>query len=280
VASEAIGSHNHQMSALPPEESGLEICVTYSPGVAVVPPSHEEGTAKGGKLGSGLLDVVEQLTSWFPSPDPSPETRVPSETTGPIGVFLVDDNESMRATLRTVIDHQADMSVVGESATVAGAIEGIVDSRPDVAILDLQLPDGSGIEIGRQIEDRCPQVTRVLLTGAMMDEALVAATLAGAAGYLSKPTSGASLLGVIREVSSGRQLIEHSTAVNVMERLRHRSSLGVDRAEVSPLQHSVIELVTKGKTNRQIGESLTIPEDHVQNHLSNFLVTAGITERF
>jgi two-component system, NarL family, response regulator DevR len=288
VASEAIGSCHQQMSALPPEESGLELCVTYSSGVAVVSPSHEEDPAKGVNLEPGLLRVIGQLTSWFPSPDPSRENHATSEAelpggrpvaTGPIGVFLVDDNEAVRASLRSVIDRQPDMSVVGESATVAGAIEGIVGSRPQVAILDLQLPDGNGIEIGRQIEDCCPEVNRILLTGAMVDEALVAATLAGAAGYLSKPASGASLLEVIREVTSGRQLIEDSMTINVMERLRHRSSLGLDRAEVSPLQHSVIELVANGKTNRQIGESLTIPVDHVQNHLSNFLVTAGITGR-
>jgi len=121
------------------------------------------------------------------------------------GVFLLDDHESVRAAIRRLIEATDDLSVVGESGTVAGTITRIISSRPDVAILDVRLPDGSGVEVGRDIRIHCPEVRCLMLTSCPDDEALVATAGAGAAGYLSKPISAADLLRAVRWLASGEQ---------------------------------------------------------------------------
>ncbi len=179
-----------------------------------------------------------------------------------------------------VIDAEDDLRVVGEAATVGEALDQILSSCPDVAILDVELPDGNGVEVGRDIRSYCPGVKCVMLTGIMDDEALIAAAIAGADGFLSKPTSAASLLNAIRRVASGHQLVEPALVSRVTERLRHGRAEDPLLADLDPHERRVLNLVADGHTNRQQGENhRTHPSTVVKTHISDALAKLGIIRR-
>ena len=196
-----------------------------------------------------------------------------------IGIFLLEDHDHVRASLRRVIEGADDLTVVGEAATVGEALDQILSSCPDVAILDVELPDGNGVEVARDIRSHCPGVKCIMLTGIMDDEALIAAAIAGADGFLSKPTSAASLLDAIRQVASGHQLVEPSLVSRVTERLRHGPLEDPLLADLDPHERRVLNLVADGHTNRQIGENLDLPEHSVKTHISDVLAKLGIVRR-
>jgi DNA-binding NarL/FixJ family response regulator len=196
-----------------------------------------------------------------------------------ISVFLLEDHDQVRAGLRRIIDGADDLRVVGEASTVGEALDQILSTNPDVAILDVELPDGNGVEVGRDIRSHCPDVKCVMLTGIMDDEALMAATIAGADGFLSKPTSPASLVNAIRQVAAGHQLVEPALVSSVTERFRHGPVEDPLLAGLDPHERRVLNLVADGRTNRQIGENLDLPEHSVKMHISDALAKLGIVRR-
>ncbi len=192
-------------------------------------------------------------------------------------VFLVDDHEIVRRGVAQLIDAEPDLEVVGEAGTVHGALGRIRATAPNVAILDVRLPDGSGIDLCRDIRSACPTVGCLILTGHDDDAAITSAVLAGAAEYVLKDIRGGRLLEGIRAVAAGRILITEATARRVSERLiGSRSS---PEPDLSLRESQVLKLIAAGLTNRQIGERLDLAEKTVKNYVSTLLAKLGMERR-
>ncbi len=196
-----------------------------------------------------------------------------------IRVFLLDDHELVRRGLTDLLGSTEDLEVVGEAGTAAEALRRIPAARPDVALLDARLPDGSGIDVCREIRSTHPAVRCLVLTSYDDDEALFSAVMAGAAGYLLKQIRGSSLVDGIRQVAAGQSLLDPAVTDKLMERLRHP-------VQEDPLVHSltarereILELIAEGLTNRQIGERLFLAEKTVKNYVSNLLAKLGMQRR-
>jgi two-component system response regulator DevR len=199
-------------------------------------------------------------------------------TSAKIRVFLVDDHEVVRQGLRTLLEADGSLEVAGEAATAAEALERISTADADVAVLDVGLPDESGIEVCREIRSSHPEVACLILTSFSDDEALIDAIVAGAAGYVLKEVGGADLVGQIRKVASGHSLIDPTLASRVMARLRtHRSE--EQAAQLTPQEQRVLDLIADGWTNRQIGIELNLAEKTVKNYVSNVLAKLGMSRR-
>jgi DNA-binding NarL/FixJ family response regulator len=187
-----------------------------------------------------------------------------------IRVFLVDDHEVVRRGIAEMINQEADQEVVGEAATARQAIARVAATRPDVAVLDVRLPDGSGIDVCRDIRSASPGVRCLILTAFDDDEASYAAVLAGASGYVLKDIRGDKLIDGIRRVARGESLVARSVTRKVV------TELSDDRAETSASrlttrERQVLELIAEGLTNRQIGERLELAEKTVKNYVSGLL---------
>jgi two-component system response regulator DevR len=179
-----------------------------------------------------------------------------------IGVFLLDDHEDVRSILRRLINSADDLTVVAESGTVAGALDLVVSSRPEVAVLDVRLPDGSGIEVGRDINVHLAGTFCLMLTGSMDDEALMATVAAGAAGYILKPTNAATLQETIRQAASGQTAVGAGVATRVRERLRHRAEERGTGLEGDARR--VLDLLADGMMNDEIADETGLTEDAVR----------------
>jgi two-component system, NarL family, response regulator DevR len=196
-------------------------------------------------------------------------------------VFLVDDHEIVRRGIAELIDRESDLEVVGEAGTVRDAVARVGATRPDVVVLDVKLPDGSGIDLCRTIRSAHPDLPCLMLTAYDDDEASVAAVLAGAAGYVLKDIRGQNLVASIRRVAAGGTLI--SAAVH--DRVRAGFSAPVADAPRSPSpdltlrERQVLELIADGLTNRQIGERLGLAEKTVKNYVSELLAKLGMERR-
>jgi two-component system response regulator DevR len=198
----------------------------------------------------------------------------------PIRVFLLDDHEIVRRGLRTLLEGEDDIEVVGEAGRVADAIPEILRLRPDVAILDGRLPDGSGIEVCREVRAVDASIKGLILTSYDDDEAMFTAILAGAAGYVLKQIDGTSLLSGIRAVVQGHSLIDPSVAVRVIDRMRNGQSAGpAEFASLTPQEKKILSLIAEGLTNRQIGERMFLAEKTVKNHVTNVLAKLGVERR-
>ena len=198
----------------------------------------------------------------------------------PIRVYLVDDHEIVRDGLRGLVADEPDMEVSGEAATAAEAIAAIPSVRPDVTLLDLSLPDGSGIEVCRAIRSIDPGARFLVLTSAADDEALLAAILAGADGYVLKHVRSGELLAAIRALARGETMLDQRTRAQVVERLRRtagRSSQLV--ASLSPQEERIFELLAEGLTNRAMADRLGLAEKTVKNYVSNVLAKLGMARR-
>jgi DNA-binding NarL/FixJ family response regulator len=200
-----------------------------------------------------------------------------TETT--IGVFLLDDHEIVRRGLSELIDGEPDIEVVGEAGTAAQALERIGLYRPDVALLDVQLPDGSGVEVCRDLRSTHPEVACVMLTSFNDDEALVRAVLAGASGYLLKQVRGADIVESIRRVAAGETLLDPGLVERVTERIRRDAAEDERLSVLSPQERKVLDLLANGRTNRQIAEELFLAEKTVKNYVSNLLSKMGMSRR-
>ena len=197
----------------------------------------------------------------------------------PIRVFLLDDHEVVRRGLRDLLESDGDIEIVGESATGAEATSRIPALRPDVAVLDARLPDGSGIDVCRDVRSVDPSIKVLILTSYDDDEALFAAILAGAAGYLLKQVAGNDLVDAVRRVAAGQSLIDPSLTARVLERLRHGPTEHEELASLTVQERKILILVAEGLTNRQIGERLFLAEKTVKNYVSSILSKLKLERR-
>ena len=196
-----------------------------------------------------------------------------------LGVFLLDDHEVVRAGLRSLIDSTEDLTVVGEAGTVADALARIPATHPHVAILDVRLPDGNGVEVCRDIRSRFPEIACIMLTSYADDEALFAAIMAGAAGYVLKQVGGTDLIGDIRRAGAGESLVDPALGQRVLERLRDGPSEDPRLATLTPQERRILNLIADGQTNRQIADQLYLAEKTVKNYVSNLLAKLGMERR-
>jgi two-component system response regulator DevR len=193
-------------------------------------------------------------------------------------VFLLDDHEVVRRGLRELLEAEDDLTVVGEAGTAAEALERVPATRPDVAVLDVQLPDGDGVEVCREIRSAHPEIACVMLTSFADDEAVYAAIMAGAAGYLLKQIRGTDLVTGIRQVAAGGSLLDPIVTARVLDRLRHRNDPD-ELAGLTGQERKILDLIAEGMTNRQIGEQLFLAEKTVKNYVSNLLAKLGMSRR-
>ena len=196
-----------------------------------------------------------------------------------VRVFILDDHEIVRTGLRSLFETDTDFVVVGEAATVQEALARIPPLRPQVAILDVRLPDGSGIEVCREIRSSSPEIACVMLTSYADDEALFAAIMAGAAGYVLKQVGAKSLLDDIRRVAGGRSLLDPALAESVIDRLQDRRDQDPLLANLTVQERRILDLVAAGQTNRQIAATLYLAEKTVKNYVSNLLAKLGMERR-
>jgi DNA-binding NarL/FixJ family response regulator len=198
----------------------------------------------------------------------------------PIRVFLVDDHEIVRRGLVDLISSEDDLEVVGEAALVAGAVSLIVAANPNVVLLDWQLPDGTGVEICRELRDAHPAIACLMLSAFADDDALFSAIIAGARGYMVKQIRGNDLLTSIRRVAAGEQLLDSVVTAKVLNRLRQPAGTVVDPlASLSGQERQILSLITEGFTNRQIGEQLFLAEKTIKNHVTAILLKLGVKRR-
>jgi two-component system, NarL family, response regulator DevR len=194
-----------------------------------------------------------------------------------IRVFLLDDHEVVRRGLRDLFDAEPDMIVVGEAGTTTDAIAGIAETAPDVAILDVRLPDGDGVRVCREARARQPALRCLMLTAFADDDALFASILAGATGYLLKQVHGEDLIDGVRRVARGESLLDPAIINRVLDRLRQGPTDDTDG--LSAQETRVFELVGEGLSNRQIGERMGLAEKTVKNYVSHVLGKLGMDRR-
>ncbi|MFG3319497.1 response regulator [Streptomyces sp. NPDC048171] len=199
---------------------------------------------------------------------------------GNIRVFLLDDHEVVRRGVHDLLSGESDIEVVGEAGTVADAAARVMATRPDVAVLDVRLPDGSGVEVCRDIRSRDESVRCLMLTSFADDEALFDAIMAGASGYVLKDIRGAELLSAVRAVAAGKSLLDPAATARVLERLRDGGAKPDDRlARLTDQERRILELIGEGMTNRAIGERLNLAEKTIKNYVSSLLAKLGMQRR-
>ncbi|WP_144711898.1 response regulator transcription factor [Curtobacterium pusillum] len=194
-----------------------------------------------------------------------------------IRVFLVDDHEIVRRGVADLIDAQPDLEVVGEAGTVRDTPGRVAATRPDVVVLDVRLPDGSGVDACRAVRSDHPEIACLMLTAYDDESAMQAALLAGAAGYVVKDIRGQNLVEDIRRVAAGHRLLPAVPVAQVVERITRRSE--DDLPDLTLRERQVLELIAVGMTNRQIGERLELAEKTVKNYVSGLLAKLGLERR-
>ncbi len=196
-----------------------------------------------------------------------------------IRIFLLDDHEIVRTGLRSMFEAAEGFVVVGEAATAGEALDRIPPTSPHVAILDVRLPDGSGIEVCREIRSNSPEIACVMLTSYADDEALFAAVMAGASGYVLKQIGASDLVGDVRKVAEGQSLLDPALTQRVLERLREGSQEDPLLASLTQQERRILDLIAEGQTNRQIAAALFLAEKTVKNYVSNMLAKLGMERR-
>jgi len=196
-----------------------------------------------------------------------------------ITVFVLDDHELVRRGLRDLLEAEGDLVVVGEAATAAEAVGRIHALDPDVAVLDVRLPDGNGVEVCRELRSLHPRTACLMLTSFADDEALFQAIMAGAAGFVLKQVKGNDLVDAVRRVSSGQSLLDPAVTARVLERLRRGPDQDERLARLTDQERRILELMAEGLTNRGIGERLHLAEKTVKNYVTNVLSKMGMTRR-
>ncbi len=194
-------------------------------------------------------------------------------------MFLLDDHEIVRRGLRDLLEAAGDIEVVGESGLAVEATSRIPALRPDVAILDGRLPDGSGVDVCRDIRSVDPTIKALILTSYDDDEALFAAILAGASGYVLKQITGHDLVDTVRLVAAGQSLIDPALTARVLDRVRNGAPGTPELADLTDREREILALIAEGMTNRQIGERLFLAEKTVKNYVSSLLAKLGVQSR-
>ena len=197
----------------------------------------------------------------------------------PIAVFLLDDHEIVRRGVRDMLEAEGDIKVVGEAGTASSALARIPAVRPDVAVLDVRLPDGDGVTVCREIRSQMPEVACLMLTSFADDDALMDAVMAGAAGYVLKQIRGTDLVGAVRTVATGQSMLDPRAASQLMARLRNQSAKQDPLAALTPQERRILELIGEGLTNRQIGEKMFLAEKTVKNYISALFAKLGMERR-
>ncbi|MBB0244647.1 response regulator [Streptomyces alkaliphilus] len=200
---------------------------------------------------------------------------------GTITVFLVDDHEVVRRGVHEMLSLEEDIEVVGEAGTAADAMARIPAARPDVAVLDVRLPDGSGVEVCREIRSREEGIRCLMLTSYADDEALFDAIMAGASGYVLKAIRGSELLSAVRDVAAGKSLLDPVATQRVLERLRDGATARGDErlGRLTDQERRILDLIGEGLTNRAIGERLHLAEKTIKNYVSSLLAKLGMERR-
>jgi DNA-binding NarL/FixJ family response regulator len=196
-----------------------------------------------------------------------------------IRVFLVDDHEVVRRGVAALLDSEDDIEVIGEAGTAESAIARIPALKPDVAVLDVRLPDGNGVDVCREVRSKVPGLACLMLTSYTDDEALFNAVMAGAAGYVLKQIHGSDLVGAVRTVASGQSLLDPQTTASMLQRLRDRAARQDPLAALSEQERTILDLIGEGLTNRQIGERMFLAEKTVKNYVSNLLSKLNMQRR-
>jgi two-component system, NarL family, response regulator DevR len=204
------------------------------------------------------------------------ENQSPS---APIRVFLLDDHELVRRGIRELLESEGDIEVVGESGLAQEASRRIPALRPDVAILDGRLPDGSGIDVCREVRSQDPTIKALILTSYDDDDALFAAIMAGAAGYVLKQVRGNDFVETVRRVAAGQSTLDPAVTATVLERLRNGPPTDPARAALTEQEQRILDLIGEGLTNRQIAERMYLAEKTVKNYVSAMLAKLGMTSR-
>jgi DNA-binding NarL/FixJ family response regulator len=197
----------------------------------------------------------------------------------PIGVFLLDDHEIVRRGVRELLEAEPDIVVIGEAGTAASALARIPALRPDVAVLDVRLPDGDGVSVCRDIRSTMPEVACLMLTSFGDDEALFDAIMAGAAGYVLKQIRGTDLVGAVRAVASGQSLLDPEAASRVMRRMRDQAARADPLSGLTGQERRILELIGEGLTNRQIGAKMFLAEKTIKNYVSALFAKLGMERR-
>jgi DNA-binding NarL/FixJ family response regulator len=197
-----------------------------------------------------------------------------------IRVFLLDDHEVVRRGLVALLESAGDIEVAGESGLAQEAARRIPALRPDVAILDARLPDGSGIDVCRDVRSTDPTIRALILTSYQDDEALFSAIMAGASGYVLKQIKGTDLIDAVRRVAAGQSLLDPGVTQQVLERIRHGAAdEPKELASLTPQERRILELIAQGLTNRQIGEQMYLAEKTIKNYVSSLLAKLGLERR-
>jgi two-component system response regulator DevR len=199
--------------------------------------------------------------------------------TDTVSVFLLDDHEVVRRGIRDLLETEPGFDVVGESGSAQEATRRIPALRPRVAVLDARLPDGSGIDVCREIRSVDPEIQALILTSYDDDEALFTAIMAGAAGYILKEVSGGDLIESMRRVAAGQSLLDPAVTQRVLDRLRRGEDQPEELQNLTEQERRVLALIAEGLTNKQIGDRLYLAEKTVKNYVSSLLSKLGLERR-
>jgi two-component system, NarL family, response regulator DevR len=202
-----------------------------------------------------------------------------SENARPIRVFLLDDHEVVRRGVADLLEAEQDIEVVGEAESAAAAARRIPALRPDVAILDARLADGNGIDVCREIRSHDPSIHALILTSYDDEDALFAAIMAGAAGYVLKQIRGTDLIDAVRRVAAGQSLLDPAVTARVLQRVREGSREPAELSRLTEQEKRILQCIAEGLTNRQIGERLFLAEKTVKNYVSVLLTKLGYERR-
>ncbi|MBO2440554.1 response regulator transcription factor [Actinomadura nitritigenes] len=208
----------------------------------------------------------------------SVDQNAPQETKT-IRVFLMDDHEVVRRGVAALLSAEDDIEIVGEAGTAEHALARIPAARPDVAVLDVRLPDGDGVSVCREIRSQMPGLACLMLTSFDDEDALFEAVMAGAAGYVLKQIHGSDLVGAVRTVASGQSLLDPRSTARMLQRIRARQEKKDPLKDLTEQERHILELIGEGLTNRQIGEHLFLAEKTVKNYISSIFTKLGMSRR-
>ncbi|MCX3288903.1 response regulator [Streptomyces nigra] len=200
----------------------------------------------------------------------------------PIRVFLLDDHEVVRRGVHDLLNDEPDITVVGEAANVEQALVRVPALRPQVAVLDVRLPDGDGVTVCRELRSQMPELACLMLTSFDDEEALLDSIMAGASGYVLKQIQGSDLVSAVRTVAAGQSLLDPSATAKLMARLRQGQEPEPEPDALPGLterEREILALIGEGLTNRQIGQRLYLAEKTVKNHISRLLAKLGVERR-
>lgn len=210
-------------------------------------------------------------------PDRGPLTG--SQAAGPLRVYLLDDHEIVRRGIKELLESEGDIVVVGESGLAAEAQRVIPALRPDVAILDGRLPDGSGIDVCREIRSQDPGIAALILTSYDDDDALFAAIMAGAAGYILKQVRGTDFVDTVRRVAAGQSTLDPAVTAQVLDRVRQGARTDPALDNLTSQEQRILQLIGEGMTNRQMAEAMFLAEKTIKNYVSSLLAKLGLESR-